>query len=310
MAPRLMLLDTASLYFRAFFGVPDVRGPDGTPVNAVRGLLDFISTLVGRYEPATLVCCWDDDWRPAWRVELIPSYKAHRVARGRRDAVDIEVVPDLLEVQIPVIEEVLDALNIAVVGAADCEADDILGTLSTQADGPVDVVTGDRDLFQLVDDERDVRVLYTGRGVGRLEIMDQSAIVTKYGILPEQYADFAAMRGDPSDGLPGVKGVGEKTATALLQQYGDLDGIIAAATDPGSGLSSGIRAKILASLEYLAVAPAVVAVAREAELPDFVSSLKAPDSARVEDLAERYGLGSAIRRAAETIANRVEAIAR
>jgi 5'-3' exonuclease len=309
MTPRLMLLDTASLYFRAFFGVPDVRGPDGTPVNAVRGLLDFISTLVGRYEPTTLVCCWDDDWRPAWRVELIPSYKAHRVARTRADAVDIEEVPDLLELQIPVIEEVLDALNIAVVGAAACEADDILGTLSTRADGPVDVVTGDRDLFQLVDDERDVRVLYTGRGVGRLEIMDQTAIVTKYGILPEQYADFAAMRGDPSDGLPGVKGIGEKTATVLLQQYGDLAGIIAAAADSGSGLSSGVRAKIKASLEYLAVAPSVVAVTRDADLPDFDPSLEPADSARVEDLAGRYGLGSSIRRAAETIRDRVDALA-
>jgi 5'-3' exonuclease len=305
MTARLMLLDTASLYFRAFFGVPDVRGPDGTPVNAVRGLLDFISTLVGRYGPSSLVCCWDDDWRPAWRVELIPSYKAHRVAHATTAGVDVEVVPDLLEMQIPVIEEVLDALNLAVVGAAHCEADDVLGTLSTRAAGAVDVVTGDRDLFQLVDDARDVRVLYTGRGVGRLEIMDQTAIVTKYGILPEQYADFAALRGDPSDGLPGVKGIGEKTATSLLQQYGDLDSIIAAASDAGSGLSSGIRSKILASLEYLAVAAQVVAVARDADLPDFDPSLSTPDPARVEELAERYGLGSAIRRAADVITTRV-----
>jgi 5'-3' exonuclease len=151
-------------------------------------------------------------------------------------------------------------------------------------------------------------VLYTGRGVGRLEIMDQTAIVTKYGILPEQYADFAVLRGDPSDGLPGVKGVGEKTATSLLQQYGDLDGILVAAADTTSGLSSGVRSKITASLDYLAVAPTVVAVARDADLPDFDPALEKADPGRVEDLAERYGLGSSIRRAADTIAERVAAL--
>ncbi|MGH3367158.1 MAG: 5'-3' exonuclease, partial [Nocardioidaceae bacterium] len=208
-----MLLDTASLYFRAYFGVPDsVRAPDGTPVNAVRGLLDFIGRLVAQHEPTHLACCWDNDWRPDWRVELLPTYKAHRVLAPIQGGVDIEETPDPLSTQVPVIEDVLDALGLAVVGADGYEADDVIGTLATDAGMPVDIVTGDRDLFQLVDDSAEVRVLYTARGVGRLEVLDEHAVVRKYAVLPQQYADFATLRGDSSDGLPGVAGVGEKTA--------------------------------------------------------------------------------------------------
>ena len=241
-----MLLDTASLYFRAFFGVPDtLRAPDGTPVNAVKGMLDFVTRLVSTYHPTDLVCCWDDDWRPQWRVDLIPTYKEHRVVRAVPNGVDVEVTPDPLTVQVPMIRTMLDALGIAVVGAAGYEADDIMGTLATRASGAVDVVTGDRDLFQLVSDDHGVRILYIARGVGKLEIVTDSVVVSKYGVLPEQYADFATLRGDPSDGLPGVAGVGDKTAAGLLQQYGDLDGILAAAADPASSLSSGLRGKLV-----------------------------------------------------------------
>ena len=131
-----MLLDTASLYFRAFFGVPDsLRAPDGTPVNAVKGMLDFIARLVSTYQPTSLVCCWDEDWRPQWRVDLIPTYKAHRVVRAVPGGVDVEITPDPLVVQIPMIRTMLDALGIPVVGAAGYEADDIIGTLATRCLG-------------------------------------------------------------------------------------------------------------------------------------------------------------------------------
>ena len=160
MTDRLMLLDSASLYFRAFYGVPDsVRAPDGTPVNAVRGFLDIITRLVTTYRPTHLVACWDDDWRPQWRVDLIPTYKTHRVAEVVAGGPDVEEVPDPLEVQVPVIREALGILGIRIVGAAEHEADDVIGTLATTATMPVDIVTGDRDLFQLVDDARDVRVV-------------------------------------------------------------------------------------------------------------------------------------------------------
>ncbi|MDP9443882.1 MAG: 5'-3' exonuclease, partial [Actinomycetota bacterium] len=229
-SPRLLLLDTASLYFRAYFGVPDsVRAPDGTPVNAVRGLLDFVARLVDQYSPTHLACCWDDDWRPQWRVDLIPSYKVHRVVTEVRGGVDVEATPDPLDVQVPVIAEVLEALGLAVVGAPGYEADDVIGTLAeraARAGTPVDIVTGDRDLFQLVDDQRRIRVLYTARGVGRHEVVDEADVVRRYGVLPQQYADYATLRGDNSDGLPGVPGIGDRTAASLLATYGDLDSIV------------------------------------------------------------------------------------
>lgn len=159
-----MLLDTASLYFRAYFGVPEsVKAPDGTPVNAVRGLLEFIDRLVKDHRPDDLVACMDADWRPQWRVDPIPSYKAHRVAEEHEAGPDDEEVPDTLSPQVPVIEDVLDALGIARVGVEAYEADDVIGTFTGRATGPVDIVTGDRDLYQLVDDKRGIRVLYPSR---------------------------------------------------------------------------------------------------------------------------------------------------
>ncbi len=301
-----MLLDTASLYFRAFFGVPDMRTPDGTPVNAVRGLLDFIARLVSTHEPTDLVCCWDNDWRPQWRVDLIPSYKAHRVVAPIPGGVDIEETPDPLEIQIPMIEAVLEAFGITVIGADGYEADDVIGSLASQATMPVDVVTGDRDLFQLVDDAHGVRVLYIARGVGNLEALTDSAIVKKYGVLPEQYVDFAVMRGDASDGLPGVKGIGDKTAASLLQQYGDLAGIRAAAADPSTKMATGVRAKLTEAGAYLDVAPTVVAVARDLDLPASATALQPLDDAGVRivaELQEKWGLGGSVTRVLQALGN-------
>ncbi|WP_235825147.1 5'-3' exonuclease [Agromyces badenianii] len=300
MADRLMLLDTASLYFRAFYGVPDsITAPDGTPVNAVRGLLDMIARLVTDFEATHLVACWDDDWRPAWRVELIPSYKAHRVERAVPGGVDVEETPAGLIVQIPRIREVLGLLGIAVVGAPEHEADDVIGTLATGATMPVDVVTGDRDLFQLVDDEASVRVVYTARGMSKLEVLTEASVVAKYGVLPEQYADFAVMRGDSSDGLPGVAGVGEKTAASLLQEFVDLDGIRAAAADASVPMSASVRAKFTAAADYLDVAPTVVEVVRDLDLGEFDSRLRPVTGVRreaLEELATEWNLGGAVSR--------------
>lgn len=291
-----MLLDTASLYFRAFYGVPDkVKAPDGTSVNAVRGLLDMIAKLVTTYEPTRLVACWDDDWRPAWRVALLPTYKAHRVVEAVTSGTDVEEVPDPLEAQIPVIREVLRALGIPVVGAAEHEADDVVGTLATRADAPVDIVTGDRDLFQLIDDDRGIRVVYTARGMSNLEVLDDAAVVSKYGVRAAQYADFAALRGDPSDGLPGVPGIGEKSAASLLAAHDSLDGIRAAVAQ-GTGGTQSQRAKIAAAADYLEVAPAVVRVARDLELAPFDDRLGPVDDAAAHTLAERWNLGSSMTR--------------
>ena len=303
---RLMLLDTASLYFRAFFGVPDtVKAPDGTPVNAVRGLLDFITRLVSDYQPSHLACCWDNDWRPQWRVDLIPSYKAHRVEKVIPGDTDVEEVPDPLEAQIPVIVDVLEAFGIAIVGADEYEADDVIGTLATNAGMPVDVVTGDRDLFQLIDDSAEVRVLYTARGVGRHERMNNQVVRDKYGIDGRQYADFAVLRGDASDGLPGVAGIGEKTAATLLARFGDLDGIIAAAGDPATDLAPGPRRRIKDAADYLTVAPTVVRVACDLDLgkPELGLPRTPSDLDALVRLSERWGLGGSATRLVETLTN-------
>ena len=290
-----MLLDSASLYLRAFYGVPEsVAAPDGTPVNAVRGFFDMVATLVTRFRPARLVACMDADWRPAFRVAALPSYKAHRLAPDGG-----EESPDALTPQVPVIEDALDALGIARVGIAGYEADDVIGTLTARGRGPVDVVTGDRDLFQLVNDDGPVRVLYTGRGVRNLQILDEAAVAAKYGIPGRAYGEFAVLRGDPSDGLPGVAGIGDKTAAALITRFGSVAGLLAA-IDAGQtdGLPAGARTKLAAATDYLAVAPMVVRVAPDAPLPDFDDALPATpaDPAALVDLCDRWGLDSSIER--------------
>lgn len=300
-----MLLDTASMYFRAFYGVPEIKADNGTPVNAVRGLLDFISRMVEEYRPTQLACCWDNDWRPAWRVELIPSYKGHRVvALTPSGQPDIEEVPDPLEEQIPVIRAVLDAFGIAVVGADGYEADDVIGTLATRATIPTEIVTGDRDLFQLVDDDREVRVLYIARGVSKHERVTNAVVRSKYDVDAGQYADFATLRGDASDGLPGVAGVGEKTASSLLKKFGDIDGLLAAVDDPDSDLAPGPRRKVADAREYLAVAPQVVAVACDLELgaPDLTLPRTPHDTEMLTALAEEFNLDGPVRRLTETLA--------
>ncbi len=301
--PRLMLLDTASLYFRAFYGVPDsIRRPDGTPVNAVRGLMDMIARLTTDYEATHVVACWDNDWRPQWRVDLIPSYKSHRVAEIIEHGPDVEVVPDPLEAQIPMIRRVLDLAGIAVVGVDEHEADDVIGTYASRATFPTDVVTGDRDLFQLVDDERAVRVIYTARGMKNLEVLTDVVVVGKYRVLPAQYADFATLRGDASDGLPGVAGIGEKTAASLLGVHGSLEGLLEAAEDPDGGLSASIRAKLSAAADYLKVAPAVVNVVRDLKVPtleDAGAELRPVAGAareELEKLATEWNLGGSAKR--------------
>jgi 5'-3' exonuclease len=292
-----MLLDAASLYFRAFYGVPtSVTTPDGRPINAVRGFLDMTARLLTTHDPDRLVACWDDDWRPAFRVEALPSYKAHRVAPEGG-----EEVPDELSPQVPILIEVLAAAGIDRVGAPGYEADDIIGTLATRAHGPVDVVTGDRDLFQLVDDSRGVRVLYTARGIGDIELIDEAVVTAKYGIPGRAYADFAVLRGDPSDGLPGVSGVGAKTAAALVNQFGDLAGIRAAVARtvvPKPPLTAAVLKKMHAAGAYLDAAPVVVAVACDIDLPPTEGTLpRTPaDPAALSALATAHGLESSLGR--------------
>lgn len=300
MTQRLMLLDSASLYFRAFHGVPDQRqSPDEPPTNAVRGFLDMIASLVGTYRPTHLVACWDNDWRPAFRVNAIPTYKTHRLSEGSTVQ---EETPEDLTPQVPLIVDALQALGIARIGSDGYEADDVIGTLTHRARGQqlVDVVTGDRDLFQLVDDDAGVRVLYTARGgVRDPDVVTQAFLQNKYFVPTGQaYADLATLRGDTSDGLPGVAGIGEKTAATLINRYGDLAGLRRAVAEGDPQIKGAQRTRLEAAAAYLDVAPTVVQVALDAPVPGFDASLprQVGDLTLLSSLASSYGLTTPINR--------------
>lgn len=308
MPAPLLLLDGASMWFRSYFGVPStITAPDGRPVNAVRGFIDSVAVVVTQQRPGRLVVCLDLDWRPQFRVDLIPSYKAHRVAEAEPDGTpDIEEVPDELTPQIDMIMELLDAFGIPTAGAPGFEADDVLGTLAArERRDPVVVVSGDRDLLQVVaDDPIPVRVLYLGRGLSKATMFGPAEVAEQYGVPMDRagpaYAELALLRGDPSDGLPGVPGVGEKTAATLLAQHGSLDQILAAAHDPASKMAKGLRVKLLGATEYIEAAGRVVRVATDAPVtlstPTDAIPLVAADPERTAELATELGVGSSIAR--------------
>jgi 5'-3' exonuclease len=300
------------MYFRAFYGVPDtVTAPDGTPVNAVRGFTDMVSRLIVERRPSRLVACLDLDWRPAFRVKAIPTYKTHRVASGELltaegepvgGAGPAEAVPDGLGHQVPLILQVLAAAGIATGGAEGFEADDVIGTLcARERTIPVEVVSGDRDLLQLVRDEPNpVRVIYIGRGLAKAEVFGPVELAAKYRVPAERagdaYAEMAMLRGDPSDGLPGVAGIGEKGAAVLVSKFGSWQELLAAMDDRSdTRLNAGARTKLAAAQAYLAVVEPVVRVAPDSPVNlDRDDALPpAPvDQDALEELSERWGLTS------------------
>ncbi|GAA4661848.1 5'-3' exonuclease [Gordonia humi] len=307
-----MLLDGASLWFRSFYALPEkMTSPDGRPVNAVRGFIDTIAALVTEHRPTRLVVCLDLDWRPTFRTDLIPSYKAHRVATVGDHAAgdgsgDVEEVPDTLTPQVDMILEALRCAGIATSGAVGCEADDVIGTLAfTEADDDVLVVSGDRDLLQVVaDDPVTVRVLYVGRGLKNAELMGPVEVADKYHVPADRagaaYAEMSILRGDPSDGLPGVPGIGDKTAAKLITEYGDLDALEAAAYDPSSSLAKRARNSIVESKDYLRAARVVVAVRTDAEtvhsLEDDVLPTAPADLDGLRALVAELGVDSSVNR--------------
>ncbi|MBE9376457.1 5'-3' exonuclease [Saccharopolyspora sp. HNM0983] len=298
-----MLVDSAGLWFRSYYALPDsLTAPDGTPVNSVRGFCDMLSKLITEHRPDRLVACLDNDWRPQFRVEALPSYKAHRVAEEDSAAED---VPDTLSPQIPVILDILDAAGIATAEAEGYEADDVIGALADREDrDPVQVVTGDRDLFQLVrPDPLPVRVIYVGGGLAKAQDFGPDELAAKYGLSAHRagadYADMAVLRGDPSDGLPGVPGIGEKTAAKLITQFGSLEELLRAADAGDERLTARVRGTLADSAGYLAAAPSVVRVARDAPVvldrPDPMP--RSPlDGERLAQLQQRWGLGSSLDR--------------
>lgn len=314
MTGPLLLLDGASLWFRAYHALPEsFTAADGRPVNAVRGFTDMVASLITRHRPGRLVVCLDLDWRPQFRVDLVPSYKAHRVAQTQDAGPDVEEVPDTLTPQVEMIMDVLAAAGIATAGAVGYEADDVLGALAARErnDATV-VVSGDRDLLQVVsDDPVPVRVLYVGRGLSKAELFGPAEVAERYGVPADRpgpgYAELALLRGDPSDGLPGVRGVGEKTASTLLLQYGSAAALRAAVDDPDSTLAKGIRGKLTAATDYLDAALPVVQVAVDAPVelsgPDLLPTAPS-DPARLDALADALNIGTSIGRLTKAMSAR------
>ena len=290
----LMLLDSASLWYRAYFGMPDsLVSPNGVPINAIKGYLDMTSRLLVKYKPDRLVACLEGDWRPSWRVELFPEYKIKRL-----DDEGTEDEPDTLSPQIPILLDVLDALGIPLVGVDDYEADDLIATLCVSQKGPVRIVTGDRDLFQLVDEKRDVKIIYLAKGVSNHDLVDLDWISNKYQIPGDRYALFAMIRGDSSDGLPGIRGIGEKGAAIIARTFSNLEEVILAAKNNDERLAPNLQKKVLESLDYAKIATKLVSCARDVPVPHLnVDSPKKPKSLDViEAIKNEFGLGSSIDR--------------
>jgi 5'-3' exonuclease len=290
----LMLLDSASLWYRAYFGMPDtLLSPSGEPVNAIRGYLDMTARLMNIYNPNRLVACIEGDWRPSWRVDLFPEYKANRL-----DVEGEEEEPDTLGPQIPILLDLLEAFGIPLVGVDDYEADDVMATFAVREKGPIRIVTGDRDLFQLVDDKRDVKVVYLAKGLSQHDLVDKAWVSRKYSIPGDRYALFAMFRGDPSDGLPGVKGIGEKGAALIANHFSSVDEALQGAHDMHKELPPALAKKIIAGADYLKIAPTLVNCARDVALPSLdISMPKAPsDLSKIYEIKDRYGLGASVDR--------------
>ena len=291
----LMLLDSASLWYRAYYGMPDtLLAPDGTSVNAVRGFLDMTARLVNVYKPDRLVACLDGDWRPSWRVDLFPEYKANRLEEEGEE----EEEPETLTPQIPILLDLLDLFGIPVIGVDDYEADDVMATYAEFEPGPIRIVTGDRDLFQMVDDKRDIKVVYLAKGISQHDLVDIKYVADKYLIPGDRYDLFAMFRGDPSDGLPGVKGIGEKGAAIIVNNFASVDDALQAAHEGSELLAPALAKKIIAGADYLKIAPKLVRVARDVPLPKADLSLpQAPaDLSAIYQFKERYALGASVDR--------------
>ena len=290
-----MLLDSASLWYRAYYGMPDtLLSPTGMPVNAIRGYIDMTARLISMYSPNRIVACIEGDWRPSWRVDLFPAYKANRL----EDEGDVEAEPETLTPQIPVLLDLLDAFGIPMVGVDDYEADDVMATFAVREKGPIRIVTGDRDLFQLVDDRRDVKVVYLAKGISQHDLVDISWVANKYGIPGDRYALFAMFRGDPSDGLPGVKGIGEKGAALIANNFASVDEALAGAKAGHEVLSASLAKKVIEGADYLKIAPTLVNCARDVAIPSMTIAMptKPEDLSAIYAIKDEYGLGASVDR--------------
>ena len=264
------------MFFRAFYAIPQtMRGPDGKLNNAVRGTLDTLARYVTDRKPRHVAFTTDEDWRPAWRVELIKGYKEHRVA---------EPIPPALIPQVPVILDALAAVGVDVVGRDGYEAEDIVASLASKVKTPIEIASGDRDLFSLVRD-RDVIVLYPQKG-GPAEV-DEAEVARRYGIPGRAYGDYAILRGDPSDGLPGIPGIGDKTAAQMVKRYGSVAKMLEAGIFRKEEQADYLR-KALKVVPPVANLPIEVPRGRRDNYPE--------DPEKVEQLGKKHGIANNLER--------------
>jgi 5'-3' exonuclease len=280
--PEWLLVDGSSMIFRAFYGIPQtMRAPDGSMVNAVRGSMDNLARYITERRPRHVVVTTDEDWRPDWRVDLIPSYKEHRTA---------EPVPPALIPQMPVIMECFAAIGVDAVGLEDYEAEDIIASLASKVSPPIEIASGDRDLFSLVRG-RDIIVLYPEKA--GIAVVDEAEVERRYSIPGRAYADMAILRGDPSDGLPGLAGFGPKKAADLVRKYGSVRAMI----------DAGIFRE--ADAEYLEKAMRVVAPVADLkiEVPRGRRDRYPEHPELAEELGRRYGVASSIERLVKALSS-------
>jgi 5'-3' exonuclease len=246
------------------------------------------------YSPDRIVACIEGDWRPSWRVDIFPAYKANRL----EEESDEEEEPETLTPQIPVLLDLLDAFGIPMLGVDDYEADDVMATFAVREKGPIRVVTGDRDLFQLVDDKRDVKVVYLAKGVSQHDLVDIKWVAEKYGIPGDRYALFAMFRGDPSDGLPGVRGIGEKGAALIANNFANVEEALSAAHAESEILPKSLAKRIIDGTDYLKIAPTLVNCARDVAIPkmDITLPAKPADLSHIYAIKDEYGLGASVDR--------------
>jgi 5'-3' exonuclease len=280
--PEWLLVDGSSMFFRAFYAIPQtMKGPDGSLINAVRGTLDNLARYVTDRKPKHVAFTTDEDWRPDWRVELIPSYKEHRTG---------EPIPPALIPQVPIILDSLTAVGVDVVGLEDYEAEDIVASLVSKVNPPIEIASGDRDLFSLIRG-RDVIVLYPEKG--GIAVVDEAEVERRFSIPGRAYSDYAILRGDPSDGLPGLAGVGNKKAADLVRRYGSVRAMIEA----------GIFRD--ADAAYLERAQRVVPPVADLEIPVPRGRRDSyPENPKkVEELGKKYGIASNLERLTKALSS-------
>ena len=281
---KIMAIDLSSLLFRSFYGLPtSIKDSDGFPINGVKGYLETLIRLKNTYSPEIIIHALDDNWRPEWRTDLLPQYKAHRVLDDNEEEVDEE-----LERQIEILPQILKILGMQCIGKANFEADDVLASIANDNSNTL-IVSGDKDLFQTVNDKRSNFVHLLGKEGGTL--YTEKIIKQRFGIDAKSYLDYSVLKGDPSDGLPGVKGIGEKTALEIILKFGNIDNLLKNINDT-TKISLKQQKSIADSVEYINKALKVVKLKNKLKIK--INKPRKPNELSVTKKLKKYRIDNQI----------------